>query len=77
VEHTVETEIERVVRVVERVGVPVEPRGSDWPEMLAVLVKQLDTGRLYDRDLTALAEALNEVLQALQRRPAWSRRRRW
>src|SRR5947209_14633321 len=46
------------VRVVERpvaVPTPVSPGRSDWPGLLQELVRQLDNGRVYDRDLTELA----------------------
>lgn len=76
VERLVEIEVEREVQVVERIEVPVMPKGAAWASALAELVRQLDAGRVYDRDLIALAQALNEVLQALDRRPAWRRRPR-
>ena len=74
VERLVEIEVERDVRVVEHIEVPVVPKGPAWASALAELVTQLDAGRVYDRDLVALAQALNEVLQALDRRPAWQSR---
>src|SRR5690349_9930305 len=51
VERVIQTEVERPVRVVERVEVPIKPRGSAWPAVMSELAKQLDTGMLYDRDL--------------------------
>jgi hypothetical protein len=48
--------------VVERVEVVMQPKGAEWPSVLGQLVKQLDSGRLYDRDLQALAVAVSEVL---------------
>ena len=77
VERVIQTEVERTVTVVEHVDVPIQPRGSAWPATLAELVKQLDSGRVYDRDLMPLAESVNEVLKALERRPAWQRVLRW
>src|SRR4051794_13948132 len=47
VDHVVEVEVERRVPVVERVEVPVQPKGAEWPAVLAQLVKQLESGRLY------------------------------
>jgi len=47
----------------------VSPRGPAWTNALAALVAELDTGRVYDRDLPALADALGHVLNALDRRP--------
>jgi hypothetical protein len=60
------------VRVVERrveVAVPLIPTRHDWPQLLAELARQLDDGRVYDRDLVPLATALNAVLDAYRRRP--------
>lgn len=68
-------EVEKEVTVVEYVHVTVPPRGAAWPAALTELAKQIDTGRLYDRDLRALAQSLDEVLHALARRPAWRRLR--
>ena len=75
VDHVLEVEIERRVPVVERVEVRVQPKGAEWPAVLAQLVKQLDSGRLYERDLQALAVSVSEVLDALTRRLAPARRR--
>jgi hypothetical protein len=47
--------------------------GAGWTEALAELSRDLDRGRVYDRDLRALAEQLQQVLQALERRPGWAR----
>jgi hypothetical protein len=44
-----------------------------WPHALAHIAEQIDTGRVYDRDLPALAPALSDVMLALIRRPAWRR----
>jgi len=55
-------EVDRpVTRLVE---VTVSPRGARWPAALADLARQLDSGRVYDRDLPGLADALREVLAA-------------
>lgn len=67
------------VQVVDRVvevdrPVATAPHGPAWPAMLAQLATQLDNGRVYDRDLPALAQGLAEVAAALNRRPG-SRRR--
>jgi len=59
------------VRVIERrvdVPTPVVPRRQDWPRLLGDLARQLDDGRIYDRDLLALSVALDAVLQAYDRR---------
>ena len=60
------------VRVVERrveVKVPATPTRRDWTGLLDELTRQLDDGRIYDRDLTGLAEALSSVVDAYSRRP--------
>ena len=71
-------EVEKVVKkeVVQRVEVPLRPSRRDWPVLLTELVDQLDRDRIYDRDLGELATALSEVLQALERRPAFRRLKR-
>ena len=59
------------VQVVERrveIRVPLEPTRRDWPRLLGELAGQLDDGRVYDRDLPALARALQPVLEAYRRR---------
>src|SRR6478672_9283651 len=43
VERVIQTEVERVVRVVDRVEVVIQPRGSAWPPVLLELAKQLDS----------------------------------
>jgi hypothetical protein len=66
------------VRVVERrveVKVPVAPTRRDWPAVLAELARQLDDGRVYDRDLATLAEALQPVLDSYKARAAALERR--
>jgi hypothetical protein len=60
------------VEVVERrveVRVPVTPTRRDWAPLLSELARQLEDGRVYDRDLAALAAALRTVLDAYIRRP--------
>jgi len=64
--------VDRVVQVDRPVA--SAPHGPEWPAVLAQLVAQLDTGRVYDRDLPAMAQGLAEVAAALDRRPG-SRRR--
>jgi hypothetical protein len=53
------------------VPVTAIPKGAAWPAVLAQLATALDTGRIYDRDLLALAQALADVANALDRRPGW------
>ena len=49
------------------------PTGAD---ALLELARQLDAGKIYDRDLLALINALNEALDAYARRPAVRARQR-
>jgi len=63
-------EVERPVLVPQRVAVPTIPKGGAWPDALAELVDQLDRGLVYDRHLPHLVRAINEVLVAMERRPA-------
>ena len=59
------------VKVVERcveVQVPLVPTRRDWPRLLGELTGQLSDGRVYDRDLPALARALQPVLETFRRR---------
>jgi len=69
-------EVDRLVTVVQEVPVTKIPKGAAWPAALAQLTAELDTGRVYDRDLPALAEALAGVADALDRRPGWRRQPR-
>ena len=69
-------EVDRLVTVVEEVPVRAVPQGAGWPAALAQLVTQVDGGRVYDRDLPALAKGLQDVIDALGRRPGWRRRPR-
>jgi hypothetical protein len=50
------------------VPIPAAPRRQDWPRFLGDLARQLEDGRIYDRDLLALSIALNGVLEAFTRR---------
>jgi len=69
-------EVDRLVTVVQEVPVTTVPKGAEWPAALAQLATALDTGRVYDRDLPALAQALADVADALDRRPGWRPRPR-
>ena len=62
------------VAVVERVEVPIAPSGAAWAPVLLQLARQIDTGRVYDRDLLALDDALGAVLRSLNRRGSPGRR---
>jgi hypothetical protein len=59
--------VELVERRIE-VQVPLVPTRRDWPGLLSQLASQLNDGRIYDRDLPALARALEPLLQAYRRR---------
>ena len=72
VARTVEVEVPGAV--VERVAVPTIPSGSAWAPGLLQLARQIDAGRVYDRDLPALGDALGEVLRSLARRGPAGRR---
>jgi hypothetical protein len=69
-------EVDRLVTVAQEVPVTTVPKGAEWPAALAQLATALDTGRVYDRDLPALAQALADVADALDRRPGWRLRPR-
>ena len=69
-------EVERHVTVVQEVPVATLPRGAAWPAALAQLATAIDTGRIYDRDLPALAQVIAGVADALDRRPGWRLRTR-
>jgi hypothetical protein len=59
------------VKLVERrveVQVPLLPTRRDWPGLLGELAGQLNDGRVYDRDLPALARALQPALENYRRR---------
>lgn len=53
--------------VVER-KVTVSPRGLAWLSVLNDLERQLDTGRLYERDLPAVVTAISAAGVAAERR---------
>ena len=50
------------------VPVPAAPTGNAWAPLLTELARQLDTGRIYTRDLNTILPAFNQALQALNRR---------
>jgi hypothetical protein len=59
------------VQVVERrVEVPTEisPSRQAWPRILRELTRQLNDGRVYDRDLSALSVELGSLLEAYRHR---------
>jgi hypothetical protein len=62
------------VEVVERrvnvsVAVPVTPARRDWPGLVEELARQIEDGRVYNRDLLDLSDALSTVLEAYRRHP--------
>ena len=48
--------------------VPPEPLHAEWNAHLGRFAAHLDDGSIYDRDLAALTQSLNEVLAAFTRR---------
>lgn len=50
------------------VQIPAAPSRQDWPRLLGDLARQLDDGRIYDRDLLSLSVVLNAVHEAFGRR---------
>lgn len=59
------------VQVVERrveTPVPLPPTRQDWSRLLGELLTQLDTGRIYNRDLDELSVALTAVGASMTRR---------
>ena len=44
------------------------PTGAAWAPLLTELARQLDTGRIYTRDLNTILPTFDEALQALNRR---------
>jgi hypothetical protein len=59
------------VDIVERrveVRVPIAPTRRDWPRLLGELARQLNDGRVYDRDLPSLARQLEPLLETYRRR---------
>jgi hypothetical protein len=68
--------IDRIVEYAKAVFVvedTASPTGHAWAAHTAVLRRQVESGRYYDRDLPALAHALVELLRASSRRRAWRR----
>jgi hypothetical protein len=61
-------DVEKRVRVVERVEVPARPRRYEWAGLLVELAKQIDSGRVHDRHLPDIAVAIDEILRSLARR---------
>lgn len=49
---------------------PATPTGAGWVPVLVELARQLDTGRIYTRDLNTILSPFDQALQALNRRLA-------
>lgn len=64
--------------VVKHRGRDRQPRRTEWAELLEQLARQLDDGRVYDRDLPEIRAALQVVVESSRRRrgPRPSRRLR-
>lgn len=59
------------MQIVERrveTPVTIPPTRHDWPRLLGELIIQLDTGRIYNRDLDELSIALTAVDESMTRR---------
>ncbi|PZS32995.1 MAG: hypothetical protein DLM59_07135 [Pseudonocardiales bacterium] len=70
-------EVDVPVTVTETIEIVVPPRGAAWVDALRDLARQIDAGLVYDRDLPAMAEQLDQVRGALRRRPGLRLRRHW
>lgn len=73
------TAVEVVIQTVEverplGAGLTVRRNGAGWAAALTELARDLDRGRVYDRDLPELAQELQQVPRSLERRPGWARR---
>lgn len=76
VERVVERTVMVTVHIPMRAPAPPAPRAgrraptrvADWSELLAELTKQIDSGRVYARDLDRLAVAVDAVQHAVSRR---------
>jgi hypothetical protein len=66
-------EVERTVTVVQTVEVSALPKGASWASALLELADQIGAGKVYDRDLPALAASVNAIITALNRRPGMRR----
>lgn len=62
------TVVDRIVEVARVVTTPRLPRGREWPGVIAQLAREIDVGRVYDREFPALIESLELLDQAIQRR---------
>lgn len=57
-----------VIQRTTRIPSPNPPRGAEWADTLAQLTRLVDSGRIYDRDLAAIAEAAASLNRSLGRR---------
>ena len=55
--------------VVVRLQLPTSSTGNGWVEVLRELTRQVETGKVYDRDLPGVVGGVEELLAALSRRP--------
>jgi hypothetical protein len=70
----VDRTIEVQAPVVARLQLPTSSKGAAWVEALHELTRQVETGKVYDRDLAAIGDGLQELLAALTRRRGAHRR---
>ncbi len=64
------------IQVVERrveVSTRIAPGRRDWPRLLGDLVRQLNDGQIYDRDLPEVRLGLEDVTEAYNRRASYGR----
>jgi hypothetical protein len=69
-------EVERPVQLTGRVVAAAgAPKGAGWSTVLDELTRQVETGKVYDRDLAAIVGSVEGLLAALTRRPGLRRPR--
>jgi hypothetical protein len=66
-------EVEKEVIVVRPIVRPPTTARPSWQTVLAEVTRQVETGRVPDRDLPELHDAIQDLLNALSRRPSWQR----
>jgi hypothetical protein len=66
-------EVEKEVIVVQPIERPPTTARASWHTVLAQVNRQVETGRVRDRDLPELHDAIENLLTAFSRRPSWQR----
>jgi hypothetical protein len=54
--------------VIVKQTVQAVPRSGEWAQALRALAQQIDTGKVYRRDLAGIEAAIGDVAEALKRR---------